>query len=82
MMYPRLGLALLCLIFCPLAIWAQPQKNATPLDEISYNPSPEPPPVLQFSPLRDGDVLWEKRVWRVIDTREKINLPFRYASLG
>jgi gliding motility associated protien GldN len=28
--------------------------------------------------LREADILWKKRVWREIDTREKQNLGFRY----
>ena len=28
--------------------------------------------------LREADLFYEKRVWEVLDTREKINLPFRY----
>lgn len=35
-------------------------------------------PPLPYAPVREADILWEKRVWRVIDTREKINLPFRH----
>jgi len=27
-------------------------------------------------PIREADISWEKRIQRVIDTREKINLPF------
>jgi len=34
--------------------------------------------VLPYAPIREADIMWEKRIWRVIDTREKINLPFRY----
>lgn len=34
--------------------------------------------VLEWEPIREADIAWEKRVWRVIDTREKMNLPFRY----
>jgi len=34
--------------------------------------------VLPWEPIREADIAWEKRVWRVLDTREKINLPFRY----
>ncbi len=34
--------------------------------------------VLSYEPVREADVPWEKRIWRVIDTREKVNLPFAY----
>ena len=32
--------------------------------------------VLAYKPLREADIFWEKRVWRVIDVREKMNLSF------
>ncbi len=31
-----------------------------------------------YAPVREADILWEKRLWRVIDLREKMNLPFSY----
>ncbi len=34
--------------------------------------------VIPWSPIRENDVLWKKRVWREIDVREKQNLAFRY----
>ncbi len=34
--------------------------------------------VLPYEPIREADLAWQKRVWRVLDTREKMNLPFRY----
>lgn len=34
--------------------------------------------ILQYDHLREADIFWEKRVWRVIDTRQKMNLPFVY----
>lgn len=34
--------------------------------------------VVDWPYLREADVLWAKRVWRVIDTREKQNQPMRW----
>lgn len=34
--------------------------------------------VLPYQPIREADIAWEKRIWRLIDTREKMNLVFRY----
>jgi gliding motility associated protien GldN len=34
--------------------------------------------VLPYEPLREADIPWQKRIWRLIDVREKINLPFSY----
>jgi gliding motility associated protien GldN len=31
---------------------------------------------LAYTPVREADILWEKRLWRVIDVREKINQSF------
>lgn len=33
---------------------------------------------LPYTHLREADVQWHRRVWRVIDLREKINLPLYY----
>ena len=32
--------------------------------------------VLPYPSVREADVFWEKRIWRVIDVREKMNLTF------
>lgn len=33
---------------------------------------------LYWQPIREADVLWKKRVWREIDTRQKQNMAFRF----
>lgn len=50
-------------------------------DEGNYPYKKEPQTdkeALSYEPLRQADVFWEKRVWRVIDFREKMNLPFTW----
>ena len=34
--------------------------------------------VLPYEPIREADIAWQKKIWRVLDTSEKMNLPFRY----
>lgn len=34
--------------------------------------------VLPYEPVREADIPWEKRMWRILDIREKLNLPFAY----
>lgn len=34
--------------------------------------------IIPYDHLRESDVFWERRLWRIIDCREKINLPFIY----
>jgi gliding motility associated protien GldN len=36
---------------------------------------------LPYEDIREDDAVFMVRVWREIDTREKINLPFRYAAV-
>ncbi|MGZ6416654.1 MAG: gliding motility protein GldN, partial [Bacteroidia bacterium] len=33
---------------------------------------------IPYPTLREADVMWSKRVWRVIDLREKMNFPLYY----
>ncbi len=34
--------------------------------------------VIPYEPVREADIAWEKRIWRIVDTREKMNLSFKY----
>jgi gliding motility associated protien GldN len=38
--------------------------------------------VMDYQPIREADISWEARIQRVIDTREKLNLPFRSQELN
>jgi gliding motility associated protien GldN len=57
---------------------AQSSQAGFPMDDIVARTNIQQERFLPNPPLREADILWEKRIWRVIDTREKINLPFRY----
>jgi len=37
--------------------------------------------IIPYDDIREADVFWSKRIWRVIDTREKMNLIFAYPQL-
>lgn len=49
-----------------------------PLDDIVENKLTFEHRVLPYDPIREADIFWKKRIWRVIDIREKMNLPFAY----
>jgi len=36
--------------------------------------------VIPYAPLREADVMWNKRMWRRIDLRQKINFPLYYPT--
>jgi len=44
----------------------------------AFDRTPHVMRTLGWQPLREVDILWKKRVWREIDTREKQNQAFRY----
>lgn len=48
----------------------------SPLDDITERHIVAENRPLAYSPIREADILWEKRIWRVVDTREKMNKPF------
>ena len=91
----KIALKILCsfvlLIFMVNPIIAQqPETTKTesstpdddrPLDDIVEKRLIDERRVLPYEPIREADIFWEKRVWRVIDVREKMNLPFAYPEL-
>lgn len=79
--------ALLGVVFFATPASAQVPEIATesseldedrPLDDIVEKRIVNERQVLAYQPLREADIFWEKRVWRIIDVREKMNLPFAY----
>ncbi|RME99051.1 MAG: gliding motility protein GldN [Bacteroidetes bacterium] len=72
------GLLLLCLVAT-----LQAQDNTTPIGQRNWleggsrNTHETTPPPLTYPETRPADILWEKRIWREVDTREKLNLVFR-----
>lgn len=82
------GIFLATLCAFPASVDAQIPENIltessnpnadTPLDDIVEKRMTLDHRVLPYSHVRESDIFWEKRIWRVIDVREKMNKPFSY----
>ena len=48
------------------------------LDDVVERTLVEENKILKYEPIREADISWERRIWRVIDCREKMNLVFKY----
>lgn len=53
-------------------------NHPKPIDGIYEADEEAPMPVLAYDHIRQADVFWEKRIWRVIDVREKMNKSFSF----
>ena len=53
--------------------WQPSLRKDGVIDRVPHNHYLTP-----WQPIREADVLWKKRVWREIDTRQKQNYAFRY----
>ena len=83
-----LGLSLLMLFFISGPVVAQTLEGIMteaedpdsdkPLDDIVEKRITFEKRVLPYDHVREADIFWEKRIWRVIDVREKMNLAFAY----
>ncbi len=70
-----LGIALFCVNIGATKADAQTLNGAYKKDDI-INKKPVPLPA-----VREADVLWSKTLWRVIDLREKMNIPLYYPTI-
>lgn len=67
----------LVLMFCSV-LTSLELKSQNVLDGV-YVPEHAPSrKVIAFTPLREADVMWLQRIWRIIDLREKINHPLYF----
>jgi len=57
---------------------ATEEDTEKPLDDIVEKRTVVEKRVLPYDHVREADIFWEKRIWRVLDIREKMNLPFAY----
>ena len=57
---------------------ASAQRDNQPVDNIFEKEHIRNKKPVPYPSLREADILWSKRVWRIIDLREKINLPMYY----
>ena len=86
-----MGLSLLLFCFSGLLVAQVPEnimmigaeeeieaEDDRPLDDIVEKRTIMQKRVLAYDHVREADILYEKRIWRVIDVREKMNLPFSY----
>lgn len=79
-MWCAAGALLLCT--CPTfaqAVDPEPiESSGLPLDDITTREVVPDRHMLEYQPVREADILWETRIGRIIDVREKVNLPFSY----
>jgi len=57
---------------------SQSSSVSTPRDDVFDHIHTEFKKPIPYSPLRQADVIYSKRVWQIIDFREKMNQPFYY----
>lgn len=62
----------------PITAEGEEEEEDAPRDGIYDKHLVEERKILEYDHIREADVFWQKRIWRVIDVREKMNKPFAY----
>ena len=70
-------IAVIALLSVPSVLVAQ---QSTVLDGLYVKEHTQGRRVIPYTHLREGDVMWLKRVWRTIDLRQKMNHPLYYPT--
>ena len=66
---------LLCLtMIIPFSAFAQDDITDMPWEQRDRRTAKP----LDYEYVREADVMWSKKIWRTIDVRQKLNLPFAY----
>jgi len=66
------------IIFAVALLYAGGVFAQEPLDGAYVKTTTKEKDVIPYDYIREADVFWAKRIWRMIDVREKMNLPFKY----
>ncbi|MFT6814567.1 MAG: gliding motility associated protein GldN [Sphingobacteriales bacterium] len=66
------------LVFILISTSIMAQDFERPLDGVYSKKEIKQSEITDYSPLREADALWKRRIWRVIDLNEKMNLPFTW----
>ena len=79
--------SLICLLVLSFSLTAQVEieyqtESGTPLEDIYIDgivnrTLVEDGPVIEYEVIREADIVWERKIWRVIDIREKLNDAFK-----
>ncbi len=73
----QLSVFLICALFS-ISLIGQTVQSQPPRDEAYDKLTLSERQIVPYDHIREADVFWKKRIWRVIDVREKMNLSFKY----
>ena len=71
-------LTLLAVTALDLTAKAQPIEDPPPRDGVYDKTAIKEVQPIPYPYLREADVVWTRRIWRIIDMREKMNQPFYF----
>jgi len=74
---------LLLPVFAFMALMANAQQvlDSPPLDGAYVKSNTVEKKPISYAYVREADVIWSKRIWRMIEFKEKMNQPFYYPEV-